>query len=172
MPEELFKKLLEESPCARDVFLVGLGEPLLHPQLARLVALAADEGRQVHLVTNGLRASREVLAELQVAGLAEVTFSLDATDERLFRELRGGASLELVLNHFRAVPAGLRKSVFVTLSVDNAAALSGIVDLAAQEGLPAIGVTDLNFPENRARSLAGNESVQAALEQAIAHAHR
>lgn len=172
MSPVLFRMILDGSPWAEDICFVGLGEPLLHPQLPEFIAAAAAQHRQVRLVTNGLCASPEVLAQLRDAGLVEVTFSLDATEEQLFRELRGGAPLALVLEHFRSVPMGLRKSVFATLCADNVAALPGLIDLAAQEGLPAIGVSDLNFAANLTRSLAHNESMHAVLERGIAYARR
>jgi MoaA/NifB/PqqE/SkfB family radical SAM enzyme/predicted alpha/beta hydrolase family esterase len=169
MPSSLFEKVLNELPLAEDLFFVGLGEPLLHPHLLSFTRLAAGRDIRVRLVTNGLLAAPDTLARLRDAGLSEVTFSLDSTDEGLFRKLRGNASLPTVLNNFRSVPAGLRKSIFTTLSADNAGALSGIVDLAAEQGLPAVAVSDLNFVENQSRSLAQNDCA-ALIEKGIARA--
>ena len=167
MPSSLFEKVLNELPLVEDLFFVGLGEPLLHPHLLSFTRLAARRDIRVRLVTNGLLAAPDTLARLRDAGLSEVTFSLDSTDEELFRKLRGNASLPTVLNNFRSVPAGLRKSIFTTLSADNAGALSGIVDLAAEQGLPAVAVSDLNFAENQSRSLAQNDCA-ALIEKGIA----
>jgi len=171
MPEPLFIKTLDQMPWVGEMFFVGLGEPLLHPRLPEFTRFAAQRGIRVRLVTNGLLAAPETLAQLRDAGLSEVTFSLDSTDEAVFRKLRGNAPLKMVLAHFRSVPASLRKSIFTTLSVANAGSLGGLVDLAADEGLPAIAVSDLNFAGNQFRSLARNDCA-ALLEAGLAHARK
>ena len=171
MPESLFVKTLDQLPWAEELFLVGLGEPLLHPNLAAFTNLAARRGICVRLVTNGLLATPETLARLRDAGLSEVTFSLDSTDEAMFRKLRGNAPLKTVLKNLRAVPAGLNISIFAALSAANAGALAGIVDVAAEMGLPAVAVSDLNFADNQSRSLARNDCA-ALLEKGIAHARK
>lgn len=169
MPESLFVKALDQLPWVEELFFVGLGEPLLHPDLPMFTGLAAGRDIYARLVTNGLLATPERLRQLNDAGLSEITFSLDSTDEAMFRELRGNASLKTVLKHFRSVPAGLNKSIFVTLSAANAGALAGMVDLAVEEGLPAVAVSDLNFASNQTRSLAQNDCA-ALIEKGIAHA--
>jgi len=161
LAEGLLIQLLDQLPCVEEMFFVGLGEPLLHPRLPAFTSLAARRGICVRLVTNGLLATPETLARLRDAGLSEVTFSLDSTDEAVFRKLRGNAPLGAVLHHFRSVPAGLTRSIFTTLSAANAGSLAGIVDLAAAEGLPAVAVTDLNFAANQPRSLARNDCAES-----------
>jgi len=171
MPEALFTMTLDQMPWVGEMFFVGLGEPLLHPQLPAFTRLAAQRGIRVRLVSNGLLATAETLARLRDTGLSEVTFSLDATDEAVFRKLRGNAPLQTVLEHFRSVPAGVRKSIFATLSAANAGALAGLVDLAADAGLPALAVSDLNFAGNQFRSLARTDC-SAQLEAGLAHARK
>lgn len=150
---DTFERVLEESPWARELLFVGLGEPLLHPEVESLAARAAGRGLETKLVTNGLLATSERLAALADCGLAEVTFSLDATEPALFADLRGGASAALVLAHFKAVPPSLRKSIFVTLGRENVGQLPSLIDLAADEGLRALAVSDVNFAENQTHSL-------------------
>jgi MoaA/NifB/PqqE/SkfB family radical SAM enzyme len=166
-----FEALLDELPHAGELFFAGLGEPLLHPDIAAFVSLAAARQVRARLVTNGLLARPELLARLRDAGLASVTFSLDTTDEELFRKARGGAPLPTVLAHFRSVPPGLRKSIFAAVSRDTVGTLPGLIDLAADEGLPALALSDLNFPENRNRALAQSNAAKL-LEQSLAHARR
>jgi MoaA/NifB/PqqE/SkfB family radical SAM enzyme len=161
LPEQLLIKTLDQLPWVEEMFFVGLGEPLLHPSLPAFISLAARRRIFVRLVTNGLVATPETLARLRDAGLSEVTFSLDSTDEAVFRKLRGNAPLGTVLNHFRSVPAGLAKAIFTTLSAANAGSLAGMVELAAAEGLPAVAVTDLNFAANQPRSLARNDCAES-----------
>ena len=170
MTPSLFDKAIEESEHCVELFFVGLGEPLLHPDLPAFVKRAAGAGLTPRLVTNGLLAAPDTLGRLRDNGLAEVTFSMDTLNPQRFRTLRGGASLDMVLANFKAVPAGLVKSVFVTLSRENIGDLADLVDLAAAAGLRAIAVTDANFEENLNQSLNAAEDT-APLAAAIRYAH-
>ena len=172
MPPDLFERVLAAGRLARDLIFVGLGEPLLHPEVVGFVERAAQRGFAATLVTNGLRADPELMGRLHAAGLAEITFSIDSLRGERFRRLRGGASLETVLGNFRAVPAGLRKSIFVTLSPENAGDLADIVALAHAERVPAVTVSDVNFAENQPHALhggAGAPGLRQALECARRH---
>lgn len=164
-----FARVLSEAEFARELIFVGLGEPLLHPDLDGMVELSARRGLETKLVTNGLLATPERLATLADAGLAEVTFSIDTTDAPLFRQLRGGASLPVVLKNFRGVPNRLRRSIFATLSRANADQIPGLVDLAVKVGLPAIALSDVNFEENQGEALHGAD-LSETLVQAIRYA--
>jgi len=153
MEPVVFEKILDELEYVRELFFVGLGEPLLHPGLGTFVEQASNRSVKTKLVTNGLLATADTLAGLRDKGLSEVTFSIDTTVSERFQKLRGGASLDTVLGNFRSVPDGLKKSIFVTLSRENAGDLKGIIDLAVEAGLAAVAVTDTNFEENLDRSL-------------------
>ena len=70
----------------RKIRLTG-GEPLLRRNLERLVGmLAAHDGVDLTLTTNGALLARKARA-LRDAGLARVTVSLDALDDRTFRAM-------------------------------------------------------------------------------------
>jgi MoaA/NifB/PqqE/SkfB family radical SAM enzyme/pimeloyl-ACP methyl ester carboxylesterase len=169
MSIHLFAKILDEASQVDEIILVGLGEPLLHPEINAFVRTAADRGKQIKIVTNGLLASPSALQELSDLGLTEITFSLDTTDPHLFSKLRRGASLAKVLHNFRQAPKGLSKSIFAALSRDNVGNLCGLIDLAVDQGLPAIAVSDTNFAENHEVSLHANEceeSLAAAVQYA------
>lgn len=66
-----------------DVQISG-GEPTLRPQgdLLRIVRRIGERGMRASLFTNGIKASRERLAELAQAGLRDVAFHVDLTQER------------------------------------------------------------------------------------------
>lgn len=155
MSPALFERILDEAEFAGEIVFVGLGEPLLHPQVDLLVKTASKQGRRMKVVTNGLAADPERLSRLRDAGLQEVTFSIDSTDAPRFSALRGDAALEVVLRHFSSVPSDLQKSIFVTLSQANAADLGELAKLARNHGLPAIAVSDVNFGDNAGAALHG-----------------
>jgi GTP 3',8-cyclase len=103
MPEEEYRLLPREDLLTFEEIadLVGVftglgvdavrltgGEPLLRPDLHRLVAmLAADPGvRDLAMTTNGVRLADHV-ADLRGAGLRRVTVSLDTLRPERFRQL-------------------------------------------------------------------------------------
>lgn len=79
------------------------GEPLVRPQLARLVAmLAVIPGiDDVALTTNGLLLDRHA-AELRAAGLRRVNVSLDSLDAEKFRRITRGGDLAATLRGIEA----------------------------------------------------------------------
>ena len=78
------------SAGVRKLRITG-GEPLLRPALADLIGdLRALPGiEEVALTTNGILLAQHA-AGLKAAGLDRVTVSLDALDERVFRDMNGG----------------------------------------------------------------------------------
>ena len=99
-----------------DVQVSG-GEPTLRPydELRRIVARIAELGMRASLFTNGIRATRELLADLSRAGLSDVAFHVDTTQQR------AGYATEADLNALRLQyierARGLSLSVFFNTTV-------------------------------------------------------
>jgi radical SAM protein with 4Fe4S-binding SPASM domain len=143
---------------------VGLGEPLLHPQVVRLVADATASGRNVGLVTNGTMMDRDMARRLLTAGARRITFSLDTTDERLAADLRPGTDVSRVIENIAVFVEEIRGranrheripsvAVFCALSTANAASFEQFIERVVALGIRALMVSDLNFQENRLRTL-------------------
>ena len=81
-----------------DVQVTG-GEPTLRKSsdLVEIVRHIADRRMRPALFTNGIRAKRDLLAELSAAGLVDVAFHVDLTQERR------GYDTEGALNEIRKV---------------------------------------------------------------------
>ena len=79
-----------------DVQVSG-GEPTLRrrDELLAIVARLRERGLRAALFTNGIKASRELLAELAHAGLTDVAFHVDTTQQR------SGTTSEAELNTLR-----------------------------------------------------------------------
>jgi len=105
-----------------DVQVTG-GDPTLRPraELVQIVRAISARGMQPSLFTNGIKATRELLAELCEAGLVDVAFHVDTTQQR------AGYADEAALNALRLEyierARGLPLSVFfnTTVSRDNLA---------------------------------------------------
>lgn len=99
------------------------GDPTLrdHDELVRIVAHVRQRGMNPTLFTNGILASRRLLMRLADAGLCDVAFHVDTTQERQ----RGGrlitdeADLDSVREQYLARAAGLPIRVIFNTTVHN-----------------------------------------------------
>ncbi len=159
MPAERFDRILDLLPHAYRVTLVGLGEPLLHPQIVDFVARASSRGRRVAVVTNAVHLSGETSHRLIDAGLDAISFSLDAAVPEAAAKARPGAGIDKVIANietFTAISARTRpvaKAVFAAVSMATAPFLDGLVETVARLGVDALMLSDLNFRENLPHTL-------------------
>src|SRR4029453_2226976 len=80
----------EEISRLRRVFPGLRGEPLIRPDVERLVEmLAAIPGLDLTLTTNGAVLAQKAQA-LKEAGLGRITVSLDSLDDEVFRVMNDG----------------------------------------------------------------------------------
>jgi len=117
-----------------QVRLTG-GEPLLRPDIDKLIAMLAAEGLpDLALTTNGQQLAG-VAARLKQAGLTRVNISLDALDPGNFAAItRGGILNKTVAGIAAAHQAGLRpvKLNVVVMRGRNDGELAGLVRFAIQ----------------------------------------
>lgn len=112
MSLELFTQVLEkieaEGPAERELWLFNWTEPLLHPQIGAMVALAKARGHYVFVSTNlNVPASR--IEELLAAQPDRIKVSLSSFDQVVYEQthVRGNIAkvldnLELIAKHPQA----------------------------------------------------------------------
>jgi len=175
MPLERFGRLLDLLPHAWRVTLVGLGEPLLHPDVADFVSEASSRGRRVTLATNAVLLTEEMSRRLIGAGLDAVAFSLDAADAGTASAVRAGAPVDASIENIRTFAAvssetrPVAKAVFSAVSSSTVPHLERLVEIVARLGVDVLMLSDLNFPENRSRTVWKNadEKTRAAVHRAV-----
>ena len=180
MSRETFVRLLGLLPHACRITLVGLGETLLHPQVAEFVALASAEGRRTALVTNGMLLDRALSRELLNAGLDSITFSIDGADQNIASEVRPGTDFARVIDNiqgFRELSRASRPiatSVFSAVSTRTIGHLEELMDVVAGLGVHVVMLTDLNFKENVKDSLWHNadDRIARLVRKGVARAFR
>ena len=99
----LYGRLVEEGARAglKSVKLNFLGEPLLHPRLAEMVAMAAARGLWVMINTNATLLTEEAARTLLAAGLSDIFFSFDSPYPESYESVRVGAKYFEVLSNIR-----------------------------------------------------------------------
>lgn len=160
MSRDNFRRVLAHLPHAARIVLVGLGEPLMHPEVIDFIKLAVAEGRRVGLVTNGMFLDAEMAQALCQSGLVSITFSIDAVDQTTANLVRIGsdmqqisANIHTLIEVCRRLDMKLETSVFTALSRETIDEFEAIVEFAADHQLDALMVTDLNFIANQSRSV-------------------
>jgi hypothetical protein len=104
MDFRLYESILRESaPLGlRSVKLNFLGEPLLHPEIVRMVSLASSLGLWVMMNTNATLLDRGMSRALLEAGISDVFFSFDSPYPGEYEGIRRGAGYARTLGNIRA----------------------------------------------------------------------
>jgi radical SAM protein with 4Fe4S-binding SPASM domain len=156
MTFEQVAALVDANPNLERVVLQGLGEPLLAPDLVRVVEYATRRGIAVAFNTNGTLLTPRHGRELIDAGLAELCVSLDGATAATYESIRDGARFRRVVENLRAFRALQRSMgadnpdvaiVFVAMR-RNLAELAQLVRLAADVDVRTVRVQNLSHSFN------------------------
>lgn len=101
-----FEVLNAIIPHLDTIVFSGIGEPLLHPELEKMVSYAhtrLPDDSWIGLQTNGHLMDDSRAASLIKAGIDRICISMDAASSRTLRLNRSGAEMASVQNAFRAV---------------------------------------------------------------------
>ncbi len=151
MPFETFRRLVDALPGLRALVLQGLGEPLLAPDLERMVAYAAARGITTGFNTNATLLTPARAEPLVRAGLAWLCVSLDGATAATYEAIREGASFARVVENLNELVALRRRLglgrprlrlVFVAMR-RNVHELPELVRLAAGWGVEHVWVQNL-----------------------------
>ena len=85
----LFTRIVEQLPNLSRAVLHGVGEPMLVPDLPRMVQYLKDRGVYVLFNTNGTVLNERNGRALIKAGLDELRVSLDASTRESYKAIRG-----------------------------------------------------------------------------------
>ena len=99
---DLYRKIIDEGS---EYKLWGLklsyrGEPLLHPDISRMVAYAKKKGvLDIYFNTNGILLDAKMGQKLIDAGLDRISVSVEGTDPKKFEKARIGAKFDVILKN-------------------------------------------------------------------------
>jgi radical SAM protein with 4Fe4S-binding SPASM domain len=101
MTDEVFERLVSQAgKSAEHMMLIGLGEPLLDPQIFRRIEFCHRHSISTLLSTNGTLLDERNAARLLDSPLEQITLSFDGAKKETFEFYRKGAKFERVRENF------------------------------------------------------------------------
>jgi MoaA/NifB/PqqE/SkfB family radical SAM enzyme len=151
-----FLRIVDQVPVIERVVLHGIGEPLLNPDLPRMVAHLKARGAHVLFNTNAVLLDEARGDALTKAGLDELRISLDALTPELYHKLRGIDKLPRILSNIKAFAARRREqrglethqpavSLWFVGMQENLHELPDIVRFAISTGVPEVHLQRLVY---------------------------
>ncbi len=146
MSFEQFKQVVDAMPSLRDVTLQGIGEPLLAPDIYKMVAYATARGVNAGFNTNATLLTRRAAERLLDAGIAWLCFSLDGATKETYEFVRDQSSWTVVERNIDRFVRLMRErsmarpdlSLVMVLMRRNFAELPALVERAARWGIPKV----------------------------------
>ena len=97
MKFSLFKKVIDEiASFAELVYLHGLGEPLLHPEIFEFIKYSRNKGIRVGISTNAMLLDKTRTEKLLASGIDYVILAADGATEEIYEKIRVGGNFEQV----------------------------------------------------------------------------
>jgi MoaA/NifB/PqqE/SkfB family radical SAM enzyme len=102
MTFENFKRIIGNvKDCVHIAQLYYSGEPLLHPDIARMAEFAGKNHLYTSISTNAVLLTEEKARELFASGLDEIILCLDGASKESYEPFRRGAHFEVVYENIR-----------------------------------------------------------------------
>jgi pyrroloquinoline quinone biosynthesis protein E len=146
--QRLFRKIAGEIfPNASELFLSCGSEPLIAKHFCEMLdVVAAAEIPFVGFTTNGLLVTEDNARKIIQCGINEIEISFDGATGATFKKIRGGASMEKVIEKVRllnSLKAGVAKALpviafHITLLRSNIDEIQGILEIARDLGVPHV----------------------------------
>lgn len=86
MPQNWFNKKIGKNIFPKIV-LAGLGEPLLHKDIFKIIKKCKEHGFRVQLVTNGMLLTEVTVLELIKSGIDEIAISLHSLNREIYNSI-------------------------------------------------------------------------------------
>jgi len=170
---ERAKRLIAEiAELEPDWVIVEGGEPLLRKDLFELLGLMQQKQLEVHLITNGMLRSPQILTTLKQRGV-RVMVSIDGATKATYEAIRNGADFEKVIQSARAyAKEGLLESINATLLKTNYREIPGLFELAKSIGTKRVTIIGLKPCQDFLQKLPTPEEYREAIKLACQAAQK
>ena len=88
LPFEVFEDVLARNPLVEHIELQGEGEPLMHPRIFDMIALAKSRDIRVSMITNGSHFTAANIERILDGGIHSINVSIESPDPEAFRAIR------------------------------------------------------------------------------------
>jgi len=149
MSLENFKQIVCQLRGVKTLGMHGLGESLLNEEFPEMVEYALSEGFKVRFNTNMSLMTEEIANKLIVAGLTEIRFSIDASNQQIYRQIRGVDLFQSVVERSKTfVRLRGKKSIpyiklVIVLMKENYRHLNEIINLGREIGVDEVFVQNM-----------------------------
>lgn len=146
---EVFDRLEPLFPTLTRVYLFGLGEPVLHPDLIPFAERLAAAGVDVWITTNATLLDDEKADALARAGVHRITVSIDGATPETYERIRKRGKFTDVVRGLKALGDARRRHgrplLYLSLigMQSNLAELPELIDLCAEVGGTGVFVEGL-----------------------------
>jgi MoaA/NifB/PqqE/SkfB family radical SAM enzyme len=150
-----FLAITDQFPRLRRVVLHGIGEPLLNPDLGRMIRHLKGRGAYVLFNSNGLLLRGRKARDLATSGLDELRISIDGGSPETYRAVRGVDGFDRILGNIRRFEAlkraagveSPRVSLWVTGMKTTVRDLPALVRIAAANEVREVYLQRLVYSE-------------------------
>ncbi|MBN1298739.1 MAG: radical SAM protein [Actinobacteria bacterium] len=102
MDFNLFKKIIDQSKdYVYEIYLFHRGEPLLHPEINKMIEYARSSNIKTVIHTNAVLLDRAMSEKIVKSGLSKIYFSLDTFIKSDYEKNRKGADFDVTLKNIR-----------------------------------------------------------------------
>ena len=170
---ERVKKLIAEiTELEPGWVIIEGGEPLLRDDLFELLGLMRQRQLEVHLITNGMLLSPQIITALKQLGV-RVMISIDGATPATYETIRNGANFERVVQSARScVKEGVLEAINFTILKTNYTEIPEILELAASIGIPMVTFIGLKPCQSYTEELLTPEEYGEAIKLACQAAQK
>jgi len=141
-----FIRVTAQLPDLEQVYLHGIGEPLLNQALPDIIRHLKDRNVYALFNSNGILLNDQRQRELVTSGLDELRISLDAASTKGYQKIRGSNRFEQIVDNLKSLRllqkqhqvAYPKLSLWFLGTRDNIAELPGLIRLAAGIGIEEV----------------------------------
>jgi radical SAM protein with 4Fe4S-binding SPASM domain len=145
-------KKIFDSIQPHNINLSGLGEPLLNPDIFKMINYCKLKGAVVNFPTN-LNVSSSFIVKLVEAGPQQIKVSIDSATPETYRRVRRANSFEKIKKNIRLINALKQKHNLnhpeirfnFALQKANIDELPQVLSLASELGVDIVYIQDLNY---------------------------
>lgn len=164
MEYDVFLSLINHVPdTVETIFFGGMGEPLFHKDILKMIRVCKEKNYQVELLTNGSLLSEQMCDDLIVCKLDKLWVSLDEfhvngdkTEKELSVEELGHPNMDMVLKNIKRLnfmkyrkKSGMKLGIALVVSKDNVELLQDLPLLIDKYSINDVNISNM-YPSTMA----------------------